>query len=377
MNTKVHFHDGIKYSNINENISRPHIVSYLDRSRFGIFLALLFISLSDLIMYLLIKSEILDLSLSSAFIKSRCAPDYVYIGLHFIIQNILNWIIFGISLVLYNKVGFKGKKIIISLTFMLITTIYSFGNWGYIYLSILYVIPVIFTCPLGKKYRLNMLVLCIIMTIIYGFYQNALIKSGYHLLIAVISITAIVATYFISGCIYTSFTKAIHDIEEYSKLSDELYDEIAHDFVTGAFSKAALHKDITEKLDFKSVAFIDLDDFKEINDTLGHSMGDNVLRNLVKCFQKKNEQIYRYGGDEFIILSKLKVDELAKEMSEIKKSYTLSCYKLYKCSSTFSAGVMEIDNAGRILDMENILSQSDKIMYAAKQNGKDQILVGA
>lgn len=360
-----------------KEISKSHITAYLDRVWKGLFLALLFMFVSEIIMFFIVKLDIVKLSMENTFFATRWPIDSKFIKRHLITYNILNWSVFGICLLIYKKVGFTGKKIVISSAFLIITTIYAFGHKGFFHLSIIYAIPIIFTCSLGKKYRLSIFITSIIMTIVYSYYQNTIMETGYHILIAGISLTIITATYLISGCVYSSIVKAIDDIAEYSKLSDQLYDEISHDYATGAYSKVLLHKDMTENKSFQSIAFIDLDDFKKINDTMGHSVGNNILQNLVTCFQNENEYIYRYGGDEFIVLSKLNLKDLAEKLDKIKTHYNLSCKQLYNCDSTFSAGVMSLNKTENIEDVESILNKSDRIMYVAKHNGKNQISVGA
>lgn len=363
--------------NLNNEISESHITAYLDRIKKGLFLALVFMLVSEIIMFFVVKLNIVNLSLENTLIETKWSIDFNYIKNHILIYNIINWSVFGLCLIVYNKVGFTGKKIVVSSAFLIITTIYAFGHRGFIHLSIIYAVPIIFSCPLGKKYRLSMFLSSAILTIIYSYYQNKIMETEYHILIAGVSLTIITAAYLISGCVYSSIVKAIDDIAEYSMLSNKLYDEITHDYATGAYSNSVLHRDMTENKSFQSIAFIDLDDFKKINDTMGHAMGNSILQNLVTCFQNENEYIYRYGGDEFIVLSKLNFKDLAEKLDRIKKHYNLSCRELYNCNSTFSAGVITFNKTENIEDIENILSKSDKVMYVAKHNGKNQISVGA
>ena len=82
--------------------------------------------------------------------------------------------------------------------------------------------------------------------------------------------------------------------------------------------------------------------------------------------------IYRYGGDEFIVLSKLESSALAHELEMIKIAYRKSSENLYSCKATFSAGIIPIRAAD---DINSLISKSDEIMYISKHSGKNKITV--
>ena len=357
---------------LDENISESHVSSYLNRIRSGLFTVLLFMTLTEILTFILVKNGLLSHTLSNAFIQSRWTTDENYITRYLITIMALNWGLYLLYNFLYKFLDFKRKKFFISFIFLAIVTIYAFGHLGFIHLSILYTIPIVFTCPLGQKYHRVTLVLSLILSSIYTIYQYLMMGTEYNFLVGILSLTAIIITYLICKCLYTSFTNALRDVEQYSKLSTKLYDEIGHDFVTGAYSKVALKNDLEKEKDFRSIAFLDLDDFKEINDTKSHQIGDGVLQALVKSAESKNERIYRYGGDEFIVLSKLKVYDLYAKILQIKTTFNDTCIKEFQCDATFSAGITSIKEG---IDSETLINQSDGVMYISKKNGKNQITV--
>ena len=145
------------------------------------------------------------------------------------------------------------------------------------------------------------------------------------------------------------------------------------DPLTGAKNRNVLSVD---ELEYSGILMIDIDYFKKINDEFGHINGDNSLKFLVKTIKnciRKEDEIIRYGGEEFIVVLKNLNDiEIIKNIAETirfnieSKSKTDS--KLKKCF-TISIGAC-IYNSKLGLD-ENI-KIVDSLLYAAKNNGRNQ-----
>ena len=145
------------------------------------------------------------------------------------------------------------------------------------------------------------------------------------------------------------------------------------DPLTGAKNRNVLS---VEELEYNGILMIDIDYFKKINDEFGHINGDNSLKFLVKTIKnciRKEDEIIRYGGEEFIVVLKNLNDiEIIKNIAETirfnieSKSKTDS--KLKKCF-TISIGAY-IYNSKLGLD-ENI-KIVDSLLYAAKNNGRNQ-----
>ena len=361
-----------KDEELDQSVYESHITTYLDKIKSGLFTALCFITVTEFIIFILVKNGLLTSTFSNLFIRDRWTANSAYINRYLINLNILNWLVYIVYYFLNRILSYNGRKLLACTVFLIFITLYAFGHLGFIHLSILYTISIIFTCPLGRKYHIGTLVISIIMTSIYTIYQYSLMGTEYNFLVGLISFIAIIITYLICNCVYSSFLHALIDVEQYSKLSTKLLSEISHDYVTGALSKVALYQDIAKDNRYCSIAFIDLDNFKTINDTKGHSIGDNVLNTLVKSFENKNERIYRFGGDEFIVLSRLAVYDLYARILLIKNNFTNACKKQLDCNATFSAGIKSISPDKKI---EDIISETDGIMYISKKNGKDQVTV--
>ena len=128
-----------------------------------------------------------------------------------------------------------------------------------------------------------------------------------------------------------------------------------------------------------SLALLDIDNFKIINDQYGHLMGDNVLEAIAKVIRTNvgtNELVGRYGGDEFVIVSAdkereqsfLKLEQIRQELSQTEVSTTGG--KTIRGIS-ISGGVASFPMDGRT---ENeLLRKADHALYRAKASGRKQI----
>jgi len=123
-----------------------------------------------------------------------------------------------------------------------------------------------------------------------------------------------------------------------------------------------------------SMIMLDIDDFKAINDEYGHRIGDNVLINLVQLIKlkiRKNDILYRVGGEEFIILcAQTSIDKAIIMSEKIRKSVQTDLKILEDKSITISIGVSEVMQN----DTENeLFTRVDKLLYQSKTNGKNQV----
>lgn len=153
------------------------------------------------------------------------------------------------------------------------------------------------------------------------------------------------------------------------------------DFLTNAINNRyfndLLEREIERSLRYKhpfTVAFIDLDNFKVINDTFGHNFGDSMLRNIAECMKiylRKTDVVARVGGDEFGLL----LPETNSEEAKIAISNLLTKIademNENKWPVTFSVGVLTL--SAPTLSAEKILGMVDKLMYIVKNNGKNNI----
>jgi len=123
-----------------------------------------------------------------------------------------------------------------------------------------------------------------------------------------------------------------------------------------------------------SIAFIDLDDFKIINDTFGHTFGDDILKSIVNAIKnnlRKTDIIARMGGDEFaVLLPETNVSSVKNTMIHMKESLLTQMHD-EKWHVTFSIGVLTV--TGENLTLDEVLRNVDRAMYIVKNNGKNDI----
>ena len=123
-----------------------------------------------------------------------------------------------------------------------------------------------------------------------------------------------------------------------------------------------------------SVLCIDLDNFKEVNDTLGHNTGDILLKNVAGIIKKNIRKIDlagRLGGDEFgIVFSRIDADS-AYIVANKLRNILLDKMRKNKWPVTFSMGLATFQQPPR--SVEEMIQKADLLMYAAKKNGKNMI----
>jgi diguanylate cyclase (GGDEF)-like protein len=128
-----------------------------------------------------------------------------------------------------------------------------------------------------------------------------------------------------------------------------------------------------------SIILIDVDNFKEINDTYGHVAGDQLLQTIARRFTGNLRQmdiIGRYGGDEFVILLPETNQEQARIAAErLHEVVTQDSVDTPKdtIQLQISMGVASLNN--RSDDMEKLLIKTDQALYAAKEAGRNQVSV--
>ena len=127
-----------------------------------------------------------------------------------------------------------------------------------------------------------------------------------------------------------------------------------------------------------SVAVLDIDDFKMLNDTRGHLAGDTALTHLVEVAKRSLrpfDQVARLGGEEFlIVLPRTGVDEAAEIVRRLQRALTREFFldRNEPVLITFSAGVAE----WRVGEAQQaLIERADAAMYAAKQSGKNRVVV--
>jgi diguanylate cyclase (GGDEF)-like protein len=158
--------------------------------------------------------------------------------------------------------------------------------------------------------------------------------------------------------------------------------ELAHtDYLTGAINSRYFYAIVQMEIDrfqrYKrpfTLAYLDLDDFKRVNDRFGHSTGDQVLRvvaHTIRNYLRKSDVVARLGGDEFAVLLLETDQEYARLVITKIQDVLLEEMSRNNWSITFSIGVLFCPEGHRSVD--DLVRMADDLMYAVKRDGKNAI----
>jgi diguanylate cyclase (GGDEF)-like protein len=153
------------------------------------------------------------------------------------------------------------------------------------------------------------------------------------------------------------------------------------DFLTGVLNARFFHElaqmEINRSFRYErpfTIAFIDVDNFKTINDTFGHTTGDVVLRTIamnMKAHLRKTDIVSRVGGDEFVVLLPETNAQTAPVVISNMQHALLKELKENGWPVTFSMGVLTL--SAQQLSVDEMLGRADQLMYMVKNNGKNNI----
>ncbi len=171
-----------------------------------------------------------------------------------------------------------------------------------------------------------------------------------------------------------------------ARLRETLRDQAIHDPLTGLFNRRymeeMLHREIHRAVRHQiplGIVMIDIDHFKEFNDTYGHPAGDEVLRKVAACLRglvRAEDIICRYGGEEFLaILPDVSLADAIKRAEQIRTKIRAMQVRFQGQSLqvTVSIGVAAFPKHGRTA--EAIVHAADAALYRSKQEGRDRVIV--
>ena len=173
---------------------------------------------------------------------------------------------------------------------------------------------------------------------------------------------------------------ATFDTTEKKKYQQKIELQASTDFLTGLYNRMSCERDIAKYIDeannngtFGSIIYIDLDDFKLINDGLGHQYGDALLRNIAHSLRQIRgieNNCYRVGGDEFVIIIAPEVfPEEERIISDINAVFDRAWFLKdadYYCR--MSMGRVRFPEEAQ--DVQELIKIADVAMYAKKRDGK-------
>lgn len=176
---------------------------------------------------------------------------------------------------------------------------------------------------------------------------------------------------------------ALYDITDKKLYQKKIEQQAYTDFLTGLYNRMCCERDLAGQIDKARInhsqgglLYMDLDDFKHINDGLGHRYGDVLLKSISNSLQRIEgitNSCYRMGGDEFVIIvppeSYHSFERIVEEIKEIfSKPWFLKDADYY---CTMSMGICIFPEQGE--DVQELIKKADIAMYEAKKSGKNRV----
>jgi len=265
----------------------------------------------------------------------------------------------------------RTPKTITKLSFILILMLgvmqYLFGET--VTIAPLYIFPILFGSWYGSRTTgmVSAFLSTLVFVVIETAFNRILLAFGELLFFSVPYFTA----YMLLAILIINF-RDVHRMEVYAADTDNL---------TGLHSARSFYAELAnEMLRSKryehafSLAYLDVDNFKSINDSLGHATGDRLLKKVANCLVsslRATDVIARLGGDEYACL----LPETNQE--EVKLAFLKTVDLLNKGMAknrwdvSFSIGVMTFENFPE--DIKEAIDLADKLMYSVKNDNKDNV----
>ena len=168
----------------------------------------------------------------------------------------------------------------------------------------------------------------------------------------------------------------LHSLER-NKMINRLYEDSIEDELTGLYNRRgfiSLAKDAIRLMDEPNyhILFIDMDKMKAINDSYGHDVGDNALKEAARILRtsfREGDVISRYGGDEFIVfvsaINDNAIDNIKDRIDENIKIFNQNDTSIYQLGLTIGHSKY---NSAKKESLQQVINRADKEMYSNKMN---------
>lgn len=182
----------------------------------------------------------------------------------------------------------------------------------------------------------------------------------------------------------THFVGIINDVTERQRYQEQLEHRAHHDDLTGLPNRTLMYDRLQQALIYgerhartAAVLFLDIDNFKIINDSLGHRIGDKLLTSVgarLRESARRGDTVARYGGDEYVvILGDLEREEDVSQASDLIRRQMLRPFDVggHQLAVTFSIGASLYPQDGR--EPDTLIRNADTAMYRAKEVGRNTV----
>jgi diguanylate cyclase (GGDEF)-like protein len=213
-------------------------------------------------------------------------------------------------------------------------------------------------------------------------------RTSEHALVALVSLVIVMAAGLLvmlrrrtRGRLVRAYAALVTEVSQRRDLQGKLTHQAYHDALTGLPNRTLFVRRLADSIAAADVAagrpsavLVDLDGFKNVNDTLGHAAGDELLRTVAERLQacvRDGDTVARLGGDEFAIVVRTDPDEAAEAVARriietVRRPIRVAGQEV---SINASAGICHLDDQA---GADELLADADIAMYAAKQGGKDR-----
>lgn len=264
-----------------------------------------------------------------------------------------------------------------------------FVGWGYFFIPSLFItiLLVFFSIQTAFRWKIFYACFCGIVTILLSVFCYFIpLHTAPPLFIQIIvHILNIAMTFLafamVASAFYMKYMRSEEKIIQYTKRLEQL---VNTDALTTLWNRRAMNEHLSilvnnytkNQTDF-SVAILDIDFFKKVNDEYGHGMGDFVLKSLsylLKTYMDEKGHVARWGGEEFLLtFEDMDYDQAIGHMEELRVRIEEQefAFKDVKLHLTITAGIEEYQTT---TGLDQILTKADEKLYIGKTSGRNQIV---
>jgi diguanylate cyclase (GGDEF)-like protein len=281
----------------------------------------------------------------------------------------------------------QAKNYAVLITVSVLTGVIAFIHYIIGAILTIFVIPVFLTILFSRKRITTVITLLnAVLLALSSIHSLMYVNNIFSILNIVVAYSLLIAAYLLST-VLIAYNRSNHEyINASYRTQLSLKEQARVDSLTGLYNQKTfqtlLQGTLAKAKDMKfpmSLAIIDLDGFKEINDTFGHLEGDQVLTHFTELFRQQcgdgEALLSRCGGDEFaVIFPRISKEHAFSRMEALRQSCRhVPHTKIRSGGISFSAGISHF--AGGDMNETLLFHQADSALYQAKENGKGQTIV--